>query len=196
MKKNVPFSKTIGFKTIISEITSIEIKHTLSLKDNNEVEGDIIVSGKYKITDASIVEEDFNYNLPFVIAIDNKYDVDNIEISISDFNYEIIDENSLKIDVDIELDNILEKEERKDTVFIDEVDSEYEQESAEKEEVIPENIVNDETFSTYYVYIVRETDTIDDILNKYNINKETLAMYNDIDDISIGTKLIIPCSND
>ena len=54
---------------------------------------------------------------------------------------------------------------------------------------------NEETFSTYYVYIVREADTVDTILDKYQITRELLQSYNDLDDIKIGSKLIIPCTN-
>ena len=209
MKKVVPFEKTIGFKTMISEITSIEIKHNLELKDNNEVEGDILVDGKYKTTDASIIEEEFHYKLPFVIAIDPKYITDNIEIAIDDFNYEIINEESLKVKVEISLDNIEEKELVRNDIEqfkMDDIIEQLEIKEEPKEEVEEEtnnlgsifsNLTsNEETFSTYNVYIVREADTIEKILDKYNISREELADYNDLDDVSIGSKLIIPCSND
>lgn len=51
-----------------------------------------------------------------------------------------------------------------------------------------------ETFATYFVYIVRENDTLEAILQKYNVTKEALGDYNDLEDIKIGTKLIIPAS--
>ena len=35
-------------------------------------------------------------------------------------------------------------------------------------------------------------DNIDKILAKYNISKEALASYNDISNIKVGDKLIIP----
>lgn len=50
----------------------------------------------------------------------------------------------------------------------------------------------DETFSTYCVYIVRENDTIDSIINKYSTTKEALEEYNDLNNITIGSKIIIP----
>ena len=42
------------------------------------------------------------------------------------------------------------------------------------------------------VYKVLDNDTIDSILAKYNITKEMLADYNDIENIIPGDKLIIP----
>lgn len=235
MKKVVPFSKQLTFKTMIREITDIEIKHNLSLKNESELEGDIIVDGKYKMTDASIMEEEFHYKLPFVIAIDQKYDTSNLEVSISDFNFEIINEEKLKVNVDILLDNLEEKEMIRNDLeipieekeIIEKVDYDQEplkklEKEIEKEEKIPiekleveetnhaikkENDTNigsifsnltssDETFSTYHVYFVRENDTLEGIMDKYDISREALADYNDLDDIKIGTKLIVPCSND
>ena len=108
MKKVVPFTKTISFRTMIAEITDIEVNHTLALNENHEVVGDILVDGKYKMTDASQIEEEFHYKLPFTIDIDEKYNLDNLEIIISDFYFEIINEEDLKINVEIEMDGIEE----------------------------------------------------------------------------------------
>jgi len=50
----------------------------------------------------------------------------------------------------------------------------------------------EETYVTYRVYKVEENDNIDTILTKYNITKEQLADYNNIENITPGDKLIIP----
>lgn len=50
----------------------------------------------------------------------------------------------------------------------------------------------EEQYVTYRVYKVLDTDTIDTILTKYNITKEQLADYNNIENITPGDKLIIP----
>ena len=34
----------------------------------------------------------------------------------------------------------------------------------------------------------------EEVLNKYNITREELALYNNLDDLKIGSKLIIPTS--
>ncbi len=208
MKKVVPFTKTILFKTHIAEITEIEVNEDLILDENNEVKGDILVDGKYKTIEASMLEEEFHYELPFVIAIDDKYIADNIEIEIQEFNYEIINEEELKVNINIALDNLEEKEEiREEEILIpveieeDIKEVEEEVETLEKEDTninsIFTNLTNDnETYSTYHVYIVKESDTLEYILDKYKINKEELSNYNDISSINIGDKLIIPCSND
>lgn len=55
-----------------------------------------------------------------------------------------------------------------------------------------ENIDNADTYVTYYVYVVKEGDTIDKILEKYSVTKEEVANYNNLEKVSPGTKLIIP----
>ena len=60
---------------------------------------------------------------------------------------------------------------------------------------INNNIFNpgtEDEFVTYRVYKVMEGDTLDSILSKYNITKEMLADYNNIESIVPGDKLIIP----
>lgn len=51
---------------------------------------------------------------------------------------------------------------------------------------------SEEKYVTYRVYKVEETDTIDTILTKYSVTKESLADYNNIENIKPGDKLIIP----
>lgn len=276
MKKVVPFTKTISFRTMIAEITDIEVNHTLALNENHEVVGDILVDGKYKMTDASQIEEEFHYKLPFTIDIDEKYNLDNLEIIISDFYFEIINEEDLKINVEIEMDGIEENklpklEEKKESLEeVSEVlDTEEDfvrnkednilipveiEEKKEKLEVQQDNPLHklaeeikkdilteevplvevtkqeakkeikkettsvkqekdnntssnnmssifsslassEETFSTYYVYMVRETDTIESIIEKYQTTKEELQNYNDLTNVKVGSKLIIPCAS-
>lgn len=50
----------------------------------------------------------------------------------------------------------------------------------------------EENYVTYRVYKVLESDTLDTILAKYNITKEQLRDYNNIENITPGDKLIIP----
>ena len=53
-----------------------------------------------------------------------------------------------------------------------------------------------ETYGTFIVYIVRQNENINTILEKYNTTLEEVEKYNDIKDLSIGTKLIIPLLKD
>lgn len=49
-----------------------------------------------------------------------------------------------------------------------------------------------ETFKSYSIYIVRENDSIEAILEKYKVSRELLLDYNDLNGIKIGDKIIIP----
>lgn len=53
----------------------------------------------------------------------------------------------------------------------------------------------EEKYVTYRVYKVLENDTLDTILTKYNVTKEMLSDYNNIENITTGDKLIIPTIN-
>ena len=49
-----------------------------------------------------------------------------------------------------------------------------------------------DNYYTYKVYIVREGDTIESICNKYNVDISNIKEYNNIENINIGDKIIIP----
>lgn len=228
MKKIVPFKKDLTLNNIAYEIDSISLEHEILTKEEDSISGNFYITGSYKATAASLVKEDFNFTLPFDIALDCRYDTLNMTIDIEDFYYELIDHKILKVNIDLYLEGKLHEERCID----------YEEESVnmnnininndnininndviiEKEDIKEEildskdDILRDkdndnidlfdkmdkeDNFSTYHVYIVKEEDTIDSILLKYNINREELDSYNsNITDIQIGDKLIIPCHKD
>ena len=55
---------------------------------------------------------------------------------------------------------------------------------------------SEETFTTYSVYIIRKEDSIEKILDTYNVTKEELSEYNDLNNLEIGSKIIIPNCNE
>ena len=55
---------------------------------------------------------------------------------------------------------------------------------------------DEKEYSIYRVYTVKEDDTLDLIYDKFNTNKETLMDYNDLDNISVGSKIIIPSQDE
>ena len=60
MRQLIPFTKNIEFKTMINEITNISLEHNLSLKDEYNINGDFILTGKYKVNASSPTEESFS----------------------------------------------------------------------------------------------------------------------------------------
>lgn len=193
MKKTIPFIKDICFDTNIDSITSISLEHNLSLENSDSIVGNFNISGKYKINSISINEEDFSYDLPFDITLDDKYDVNKIIIDIDDFYYEIIDNNILRVHIDVLIDNlvylkneVLEEDTRNNKV-VDNV--------ADNSDLIVTND-KDESYSMYKVHIIRDNQTLDDLSKMYNVSKEDIELYNSTNNITIGSKLIIPFSNE
>lgn len=223
MKEIIPLKKDIIFKTKIGEITNIDLD--LDYKINNDlIDGNVLLSGNYKMTEASVIEEDFFYKIPFVVSLSKKVNKDTIKIEIDDFNYNISkDILSTKIDLEFTCDEVKEnKEELKND---DELIKEYFDNSNELEnENLVENNIEDNTivneektkidldeninnitnnfinnenkYYTYKVYIVRDGDNIESICNKYNISLNDIKEYNDVSEIKTGDKIIIPQINE
>ena len=204
MNKIVPFKKEIEFESLY-QINSISLEHNLSLKEENLVKGSFIVSGSYKKTEASINIDDFNFELPFEISIDGKYNTDDITVDINDFYYEIIDSEVLSLNIEIIIDGLFEKEvimENDDRNIIDVNDEDVmENLSLDKEEVdnklesIFDGMDYNENYVIYKVHIMTENDTLESVIKEYGIKKSVLEDYNNLMDLKIGDKIIIP-SND
>ena len=184
MQKIVPFKKEIFFKTDISEITSISLEHTLNI-NGLQIDGNFVISGDYKINDADTVPTDFYYDLPFVLDIDKKYNIDNASIDIDDFYYEVKG-NVLEVNIDVLIDNILEER-----CIEEEVEEKVLEEKIDEKEEIKE--IENTGYKSYTVYIVREGDTLETILEKYNVTKDEIIEYNDVSQLKLGDKIIIPC---
>lgn len=222
MKKIVPFKKELFLKNNISEITSISLEHTLHHESDYLITGEFIITGDYKITDASINLESFEFKVPFDINIDENYVLDHMIIDIDDFYYEVINSNALVINVDVLIDKLEEKERCVEEEIINnklEIENTF---NTPKEEVI--NIIEDKIISenieekleeahekieetkdkieevkekikgfvTYRVYILKEEDNIDKIIDKYKTNREILEQYNSLQELKVGDKIIIP----
>lgn len=298
MHEIVSFSKEIEFKNMINKITSISLEHTLMLENGFDIRGDFIVSGTYKMTAATQIENDFSYKIPVDIEVDDKYDLSNLVIDIDNFTYEVIDEEILKVNIDLLLDKLelkkvetpkietldnevvtakdlfLELDDKKDLTIMgnddieildvesakkesetvrnssetnnldDVLDIEVEdtfeklEEQVEKDDVKLNNInveskdnsdmmdkINEsnninnestnknldetqpqslfasfdssqETYSTYSIYIMRDGDSVEEVLNKYKVTREQLEEYNNLNELRIGSKLIIPSVKD
>lgn len=237
MKQIIPFVKDISLAPKIYEVTSIALEHNLKMENSDSVVGSFTVSGKYRINNISINEEVFEENIPFDITLDSKYDASKVTIDIDDFYYEIINDEFLRVHIDVLVDNLVyEKEkvekpaeiikeereeistvinERNDDLMNDNVNLSDKKEdtlirkedakTSKKDEERESDITNkietglfdkEEKYITYKVHIVRDTETIDEITAKYNVSKEELEKYNDLNNIVLGTKIIIPISNE
>ena len=228
MKQIIPFKKELPFKTRVSEITSISLERDINILDEGVVSGVFHITGDYKMNASSVNREEFSFDLPFDITLDPRYDLDSVSADIEDFYYDLVNEDTLKVNIDLYVEAEYLKEEvgnttddtsgdvdntRCDAVDIEEdkeldftpsvnfekIEKETlstEKDAEDREELSAEDIFSNlddtETYTTYYVYVVKEEDTVEKILNKYNISREELESYNNISDIKPGDKVIIP----
>ncbi len=289
MKQIISFEKEIPFKTMIGEITSISLEHTLAFQDDSTIGGEFIVSGTYKMTEASRLDEKFSYKVPVDIVLTSELEEEDRLVDIDNFTYEILDEEALLIHIDLivegrekvevleeahpleiqtpEIEMLQEEQEKTPTEMeeIEEsqqelpqeeeeslqrnapVEEEEEEKDAQEEAILttnqeasieeesllqaqeslekmndnkdsqeksvemsnnsPQNTApskevmhsifsafkdTEETFSTYSIYILREGDTLDEVLNHYGVSREEAEKYNQLEDLKVGSKLILP----
>lgn len=218
MNKIIPFNKDITFKTNIGEITSIALDDTLKLVDPYSIKGELIIRGCNKVFEK---EDEFSYPLPVDITIDKKYDTSKCSINIDDFYYEIINENVLKVKIDLVLDDLFYQTEpiveeeldlvRSDALLDEEILEEISlDDNISIEKPVKQNVnyqLNnnsnkiedlfketnmDKEYSVYRVYTVVENESLEMILDKYKVTKECLMSYNDLSNFQKGMKLVIP----
>ncbi len=216
----IPFTKDINFKTNIAKILSVSLEHEYTANPM-EVLGNFTISGEYKVHEVSINKESFEYVLPFSVNLTKEIDINSVDFDIVNFTYEVVDDDTLRVNIEYSI-NAVELPEEKEEVTIDELLDEIDEdvrakiedvkeekeEIQEKEEVLEtenrditdeakETILNsinkdDNTYVTYHVHIMSETDTIESICLKYNVTESILKEYNDITTLGVKDKVIIP----
>lgn len=212
MKIILPFKKDVLLKDNVYEITSISLENQLSINEYL-VQGTLYVTGEYRVSDASNTVLPFNLELPVSISLDDNYDTSSAKCDIDDFYYEIIDNQKISISVDISVDRLKQREisdnKRNINVIEDrciDIDDDIDDKVVENSKVdndkkeVKENSINslfdkldnNENYKSYLIYIIRENDTLDNILEKYNVDIDIIKEYNDISDIKVGDKIIIP----
>ena len=87
MKKKINIEKKLNFSQMISEVTAISLEHDLNFISEDNITGNLIISGKYKSNVASQIDEDFNYKIPVDISLTNHLDQDKSQVDITDFSY-------------------------------------------------------------------------------------------------------------
>ena len=197
MKKQVPFKKDISFNTNIEEINSISLEYEITEKKDSLIAGKFMLSGDYRMTPSSPNLDLFNYELPFNINIDKKYNIDDSNIDISDFYYEVINNKVLSINIELEVDNVTEKEE--ENVRCIEEEEEIKEEitiktNAPQTPSLFNSLEDSDNYTTYKIHIITENDTLESIIMDYGTTKEELEDYNDLSELKLGNKLIIPAN--
>ena len=186
MKKIIPFTKDLTFINDIYEIVSISLEHSFNVLDN-EIKGEFIINGEYT---KNIIDEKepFIFNIPFDAIIDYDFDKDKIVVDIDDFNYSIKDNNILEININLLIDNIIKEE----IEIIPEEKEVVEERTTEVTSIFDNFSDKNDKYVTYNVHIFRENDNLNKIITDYKVSREELLNYNDLDKITIGSKIIIP----
>lgn len=167
--------------------------------------------------EVSVNKEHFEYVLPFSVNMTNKIDTNSVNFEVQDFTYEVIDNDTLRVNIEysINADELKEEEPLFKQVeeptldnLLDEIDREVEEEP--KEEVKEERDISEETkdtilnnindsddvYVTYHIHEMKETDTVESICLKYNTSDAILGEYNDLSTLTLGDKIIIPEINE
>ncbi|MBQ9834575.1 MAG: LysM peptidoglycan-binding domain-containing protein [Bacilli bacterium] len=99
----------------------------------------------------------------------------------------------IELPIEEKIDAIVtEKTEEDDTQINHSLDERNDDMLQEENTIIESINTNDDTYQTYHVHIVKENENIEAICTMYNSNMSILANYNDVSEIKLGDKLIIP----
>jgi LysM repeat protein len=165
----------------------------------------IEMSDKYVLDNINIDIEDFYYEVinNNILSVDIEVSIDNIEevknpIIIEEEVKPVMIENNQREDYsDVTLENFINETskpvEDKISVETKEVSKTTESKEISIETSLFSNFDDSkEEFETYKIYIVKENDTLESIVTSYNVSDSLFKEYNDITDIKVGDKLIIP----
>ena len=107
MKNVIPFTKEIKFENKISEITSISLEENYNCTIDT-IDGEFIISGEYRSHELSINTDNFEYKLPFSVDLIEKIIPDTLDFEITDFSYDILNDDTLKVNIEFKVDAELE----------------------------------------------------------------------------------------
>lgn len=238
MKENLKIEKELLFKNNIKDITSISLDNDYKI-NKQQITGNFIINGEYKIHEISINKEKFNFKIPYSYDINNDIDTSTVKVDITNFTYDykkdellvnieykitgdrkdvllFDDEESLddfikrnevevisdridniKKEIDEENNNEPTKDNEEKKVLETKKDEIRVNTDTENETVTEKDIINNinnvqDKFITYKVYKLKETDTLESIVMKYHTTIDELKEYNDLSNIKINDKIIIP----
>lgn len=183
---DIALGNTYDRSTLVVDID--DFRYEIVDRNKLKVNIDLYIDGE--VVPDRIVEEDRidNNNLEEEVdtnkEVDTSKKVDEIE--------PVITSSKERIDL---LDEMLDNSEEKDMESEKEININNENNNNQENINILNGISNDTEYVTYRVYRIMEGDTIDKIIEKYKVSREELEKYNDLGDIKIGDKLIIPAND-
>ena len=112
MRENFKIEKELLFKNNIKEITSISLDRDYKI-EKDEIIGNFVINGDYKIHEVSINREKFNFKIPFKHSITSDIDETTLDLEITDFSYDY-NKDELMVNIEYELTG-----DRKDILIFD-----------------------------------------------------------------------------
>lgn len=223
MKSIVPFTKEITFPTKIAEICSISLEHELNITASEiegkfivtgEYKSHEVSVNKepfeYKLPfTLEVTENILKDTIDFEIT-DFTYEIVgdatlkvNIEFCVTASEKEEEEVEEIPEEVNKEQEELRESVmEEINEMFLEDEEKEEEPEPVSQEERLEQNSENiilnsiaekENEFASYNIHVVGNNDSIENICALYNTDEKTLKEYNNIENIQIGDKIIIPC---
>lgn len=190
----IPFDINVDEKYIMDKVVIdiddfyYEIINSNALLINIEVMIDKLEEKEERIELKDIIEDTKDDITTFITS--TKVEVD-----------DIIDEHKEDIEdlIDVhkkEISNLYDKKEDQIEEIKDNAKSNIKEYITEKKDEvvgkIKDKIEEISDFITYRIYILREEDNLDSVVSKYSVSREILEQYNNISDLKVGDKIIIP----
>ena len=185
-------------------------------KFNFELPFDIALGCTYKLDTMIVDIDDFRYELidrnKLKVNIDLYIDGEVVDEAVDrettdndlnketnqefwlDSSEEESEEPANQVEIVDELKNVREEEMNNPEVSIENVNVNNNENVLENEDQLFNGFNEEEKYVTYRVYRVSDGDTVEKILEKYNITKDEFDKYNSSADIKVGDKLIIPAN--
>lgn len=175
--------------TTEKELFKYRLPFTALIPDNIDKESIVIdiVDFHYDLVDNDVLKVDISFSLEGneldnqIINEEKEDEKRNLEEELNEFL------DSININKANDNDNkvLIENDEKSSEVEVNEIIKETKKSD---KEVVSEN----SEYVTYHVHLVKEEETLESILRDYNISLEYVKEYNDVTNIKVGDKLIIP----
>ena len=152
------------------------------------------IKDNLKKESVSIVDEEHKEETNVIILPSKKEEVKFEELNVKKECIEEKENIVIVSDEELEKEDDIRNNDNKEDLLEDKI---YTINNEEREKIETEEIINNVTniqdkFVTYKIYKVEENDTLEGIVLKYHSSVDELKEYNELNNISVGDKIIIP----
>ena len=153
----------------------VNIEYSLA---GEERKGELIDTDDDEVVFEEVPDEELQREMDELDELINKE-----EVVEEEKKEEVKEDNTEKLETNEEVKEIEEQVEQ----------VEDERLTKEQEKTIMETITSsDDTFVTYHIHMVKESETMESIATMYSIPTSLLQEYNNVDTITLGDKILIP----